>query len=562
MSKLKVVDVLARLAQLKTIRQPYEKLWRDVTDYILPRRSLWDIEAIPGQKPSKILFDSTALTELQTLVDGTIGNLVSIYIRWIHLLMEDQAQNDAPWVRDWLEAVETTLYTEFERSTFYDSFSEFFMDGASIGTGVMLIEDDVQEKALLFSTRHMKECYLAEGRNGKVDTVYREFKMTNRQIMQIWGGDTVSKMREMQYKDRPYAKGTIVHACFPRSERDPNRIDKYNKAWVSLYIDKEFHEENSFLDEGGYDSFPYLVWRWRKNSDEIYGRSPASDAISDVIRLNQMGKAGLQVAQLSAQPPLNVPDAMKGSERIVPRGYNYYTKKDEMIYPIPIGGSYPISKDQENELREQIKNAFRSKMFMIMDQLDKGPYTATEINARQGEGATIQSSLIGRLNSEALLPLIGRVYAILDKNGKIPIPPPSLTNGGRIRIEFQGRLAQQIKKYSEVQGVDSAVPFVQAMREMFPESLDNLDADEFFRVGVDSKGVTQKSIREKPEVTDIRKARQAQQEEAQKQAVALEQQKMLAGNADKLNEPVKPDSMLAGLGKVAQQGSPAASQGS
>jgi len=33
---------------------------------------------------------------------------------------------------------------------------------------------------------------------------------------------------------------------------------------------------------------------------------------------------------------------------------------------------------------------------------------------------------------------------------------------------------------------------------------------------------------------------------------------VLAGNADKLNEPVKPDSMLAGIGKAAQQGTPAA----
>ena len=553
---LTVDDVLQRLAQLKTIRQPYEAMWQDVTDYVLPRRSMWDIESIPGQKPDKMLHDSTALTELQTLVDGTIGNLVSLYIRWIHLLMEDRLQNDAPWVRDWLEDVENVLYAAFERSNFYDSFSEYFMDGASIGTGIMLVEDDVRDKSLLFSTRHMKECYIAEGRNGKVDTVYREFKMSNRQIMQLWG-DRVSQQRKEQYKERPYAKGTIIHACFPRSERDPSKIDKYNKAWVSLYIDKEFNDKKDFLDEGGYDSFPYLVWRWRKNSDEWYGRSPASDSISDVMRLNQMGKAGLQVAQLAAQPPLNVPQTMKGKERIVPRGYNYYVNKDEMIYPINLGQNYPIAKDQEKELKEQIKDAFRTKMFMIMNQLEGGPRTATEINARQGEGATIQSSLIGRLNSESLIPLISRVYTILDRNGQIPLPPPG-AGGGRIRIEFQGRLAQQIKKYSEVQGVDSTIPFIQIMREMAPESLDNWDADEYFRVGLDSKGASQKSIREKPEVTEIRKIRQAQQEEQQKQAVAMEQQKVLAGNADKLNEPVKPDSMLAGIGKAAQQGTPAA----
>jgi len=37
----------------------------------------------------------------------------------------------------------------------------------------------------------------------------------------------------------------------------------------------------------------------------------------------------------------------------------------------------------------------------------------------------------------------------------------------------------------------------------------------------------------------------------EQEAVAMEQQELLAQNAQKLNEPVKPDSMLAGIGKAA-----------
>jgi len=317
---VKVDDIVQRLGVLRKIRSPYEPLWKDITDFALPRRSFWDLDQTPGQKPAEKLYDGTALTELQLLVDGTLGSLISAHLRWLRLTMEDRRQNDLPWVADWLEEVEDILYAEFARSNFYEAIGEFFLDAASIGTAVMLVDDDVEAKRILFSTRHMKECYLAEGKNGMVDTLYREFKMTNRQAMQTWQKGLAQARRERAKTD-PFGQANIIHACFPRAEREPGRFDSTNKAWHSIYIDKDYNEDK-FIDEGGYDMFPYLVWRWRKNTDEIYGRSPVGDAIQDIILNNEIGKSSLGIAQLGAMPPLNVPASMKGMEKIVPRGYN------------------------------------------------------------------------------------------------------------------------------------------------------------------------------------------------------------------------------------------------
>ncbi len=546
---LKVEDVVKRLGSLKKIRQPYQPPWKEVTDYVLPRRSFWDLEGTAGKKPAKKLYDGTALTELQLLVDGTLGNLLSANLRWLRLTMENRRQNDIPWVRDWLEEVEDVLYAEFARSNFYEAMGEFFLDAASIGTAVMLVDDDVSSKRILFSTRHMKECYLAEGKNGQVDTLYREFMISNRRAAQTWGS-RLSQQRKERVKAHPFGDAKIIHACFPRGEREPGKVDGLNKAWYSIYIDSQFHEDK-FIDEGGYEMFPYLVWRWRKNSDEIYGRSPALDAIQDILRLNQMGKTDLEVTQLGGMPPLNVPMSMKGHERIVPRGYNYYNKPDEMIFPINLGQNYSISKEKEQEIKDQIRNTFRTKMYLLMEQLEGGPYTATEIRERQGEKATVQGPMIGRLNSECLIPLIKRTYSICERNGLIPFPPPDLQQGGRIHIEFQGPLALQAKKYHQTQGIDTGMLFIQQMKEMFPESLDNVDADEFMRIGLDAKAIPQKIIREKPQVTEVRRIRLEEAARKEQEAVAMAQQELLAQNAQKLNEPVKPDSMLAGIGKAA-----------
>ena len=541
--KLLVTDIIQRLGILKKQRNPYEALWKDVTTYILPRRSFWDIDATPGQQPTEKIYDGSALTELQLLVDGTLGSLVSPNLRWLHLTMEDKNQNEIPWVKDWLEDVENILYAELARSNYYQSMSEFFLDAASVGTGVMLVDEDMSRKKMLFSTRHMKECYIAEARDGSVDTLYREFGMTNRQMAQVWEDD-LSEGRKLKVESDPFGKAHVVHAVFPRAEREPGKIDAMNKSFASLYIDKEFHEDGKFLDEGGYDAFPYLVWRWRKNSDEIYGRSPASDSIQDVIRLNQIGKASLTVAQLAAEPPLNVPMAQKGMERIVPRGLNYFTNPLEQISAINLAQNFPVTKDQESEIRDQIRNTFRTKMFLLNESLEGGPYTATEISARMGERTTVQGPMIGRLNSETLIPLIKMTYVTSEKNGLIPDPPPGLEQGGRIHIDFQGPLALQTKKYHQTQGIDAGLLFVREVAQMFPDSLVNVDSDELIRQGMDSKGMPQKIIREKPDVDKIKKQILEQKAAEQKAAQDAQQQELLAKNAGGLNEEMKPGSMM------------------
>ena len=518
-----------------------------------------------GQAPAEKLYDGTALTELQLLVDGTLGNLVSANLRWLRLTMEKREQNDIPYVKDWLEEVENVLYAEFARSNYYEAMSEFFLDAASIGTGVMLVDENMAEKKMLFSTRHMKECYIAEARDGSVDTLYREFRMTNRQMGQVWP-DEISQSRKDRIETNPFGTAHIIHAVFPRSERVPGKIDNKNKGWASIYIDKEFHaqdgDEKQFLDEGGYDNFPYLVWRWRKNSDEIYGRSPAIDAIGEVKRLNQMSKTSLTVAQLLAQPPMNIPRSMKGQERIVPRGYNYYTSKDEVISAIDLGQNYPVTKDQETELKEQLRDTFRTKMYMLQENLEGGPYTATEIHARMGEKTTVQGPMIGRLNSETLIPLIKLTYNISELNGLIPAPPPGLEEGGRIHIEFQGPLALQTKKYHQTQGIDNGMAFIGAMAELFPNSMINVDEDELMRQGMDAKGMPQKIIREVTEVDEIKAQIQAQQQAQQQAEQEAVQQQTLAQNADKLNKPVQKGSMLEGIGKAAAASKGGNQQGS
>jgi hypothetical protein len=537
-------DLDQRFIDLKAMRAPWEPGWKEITELVLPRRSFWDLDQKEGQKPGKKIFDGSALNALQLLVDGLQGYLISPSIRWHRLEMEDKSLQNIPGVADWLEEVEDVLYAEFARSNFYESISEFFLDAASIGTAAMFVEDDVTEKRILFSTRHIKECYIAESRSGLVDTLYRNYKMTNRQMVQTWTNLSAERMGEA--KEKPFAKVNVRHCVYPRKDRQWGRIDGGNKPWASVYIDVD---KKVVIDEGGYESFPYLVWRWRKNSDELYGRSPASDAIQDIIRINEIGRTSLIVAQKAAEPPYMAPLSMKGMERLVPRGANYYTNPQELITAINLNENYPITKDQEAEIKEQIRETFRSKIFLLMEQLEGSAKTATEIRERQGEKAAVLGAIIGRLNSETLTPLIERTYAICEKNGLLPLPPEGLQEGGRIHIEFTGPLYQAQKTFHQTQGVASAIGIITAMSQIptMEDSMDNVDGDELIRIGMDSNGAPQKTIREMPQVLERRRKRAEALAAQQKAMMDLEKQKIMGSNADQLNKPLQPDSMLAAV---------------
>jgi len=244
---------------------------------------------------------------------------------------------------------------------------------------------------------------------------------------------------------------------------------------------------------------------------------------------------------------------MQGRERIVPMGFNYYTNPQERIIPIEVARNYPIARDQEEAVRQQIHDIFRTKVFLILQQLQQGNYTATEIRQRIAEQVAVLSPVIGRFNAEVLVPLIRRTYQILDASGALPAPPPTLLRGARVKIEFQGPLAQAQKLAHRTQGVIAGLEFLERLARMFPDSLDNADPDELARVGMDTAGMPQRIIREVPAVEMLRKRRadaMARQQAAQMQAA---QSQAAMQNADKLNRPVVSGSMLEAMGKAQAQ---------
>jgi len=388
----------------------------------------------------------------------------------------------------------------------------------TFGTAVMFIDKD-ENDTLRFSTRHIAECYLAEDEFGRVDTVYREFRMSARAAVRQFGEENVSTRIAKTAEQNPYDQVKILHLVTPRTERIVERLDAINKPIASIYIDPE---DKIILSESGFDEMPYVVPRFLKASFEHgYGRSPAMTALADTKMLNKMSETVIRAAQLQIHPPLMVPDdGFISPVRTIPGGLNFYRAGTrDRIEPLNIGSNNPLGNDMLEQRRTQIRAAF------YVDQLILGNapgMTATEVIQRTEEKMRLLAPAVGRLQAELLSPLIDRVYNILARK-KAYAPAPEFMQNNQIDIEYVSPLAKA-QRSGDVQSAMQLFQFLAPLMQIDPSVVDYIDLDGLASHIIKVTNVPATVVRGQNEVAQLRAQRQQQMQQQQQ----MEQQAMAA----------------------------------
>ena len=70
-----------------------------------------------------------------------------------------------------------------------------------------------------FSSRHIAEVTVAEDANGKVDTVYRKFKITARAAAQRFGEENLPTQMVKDLKNDPHKEHDLIHVVYPRGKQ-------------------------------------------------------------------------------------------------------------------------------------------------------------------------------------------------------------------------------------------------------------------------------------------------------------------------------------------------------
>ena len=367
------------------------------------------------------------------------------------------------------------------------------------------IEED-QEDVLNFSARHIKEVYIQENKKGFVDTLYRRFKMPAQAVISKFGFENVSREVQNTANKNPFDDIDLVHVVRPRIDFDPNKKDKKNMPFQSIYFE---YGSGHIISLGGFLENPYVIPRYLKASTEQYGRSPGMNALADVKVLNKMVENSLKAAAKQIDPPLLIPDdGMLAPIRMSPGSINYYRSGSrDRIEPLNINANTATTLNNENQRRDAINKMFHIDQLVVTENRNM---TATEVIQRQEEKMRILGPVLGRLQSELLKPLIDRSFAIMVRKNVFS-PAPEIISGRDVEIEYVSPLAKA-QKSTELSSIMRAIEIMGSLSNVAPV-FDHINMDKLVRHLTSIVGVPQKILNPQSELDAERQAQAQQQEQ-------------------------------------------------
>lgn len=514
-------QIVKRYEKLKSDRSTWDSHWREIAELVYPRRDDFDTKRSPGEKRMTKVFNSTPIQANELLASGLVSLNVNPATTWFRANTEGMNEE----AKRWLDNASDIMLEEINApsSNFYTSSYEYFLEFGAFGTAGIFIDENESKTGLSFQSRSLSEIVIAESPDGQVDTVYRRFEWTAKQIEQRWPAHNSKTVADLIKADKFNEKLFIIHCIQPRKDVKEGKRNFEGMPVESVYI---LQQDKTVLEEGGFQEMPLPVGRFYKSPMETYGRSPAMTALPDIKMLNEVMKTTIKAAQKSVDPPLVVAnDGFMNPLRTVPGGVNVFDGSDAAGSVGQLPSANPgIGLDFVQFLEDKIRSIF----FVDQLQLAGGPQmTATEVLQRTEEKLRLMGPVLGRVQSEYLGPVLDRVFGILLRQGRFGQPPESIPE--KFEFEFTGSVAQA-QQQQEAAGFLRAVESVSPMLQLQPELLtDNVNGDVLVRDTLQMFGVGMDKLSDEKD-RDVQR-QQRQQIQQLQTALAAAQQAGEAGQA-------------------------------
>lgn len=546
---------LNRYTDLKAERDSqFRVTWQALAQYFLPSQSAINTQKLPGTVSgwTDRIYDTTGIHAGQVLSAGQRNWLTPSNEKWFdYEPPEYLASPDASEQRDeaaqWLANATEVTTRELARSNFYGMVNIDYEQCGVFGTGMLFVEEG-KRTSLNFRQCKPWDLTIEENDEGIVDSVHREFKLTTRQAVQMFGLEKVGAKIAKAFADpeQHAKKWAFLHACFPRDESKKleGRLDGGGKPIASVYIAVE---DCVCVEIGGYDEMPYLCSRFKSwGAPTCWGYSPAYLTLPDARQLNYVAQYRDALAELKAYPRLLYPDNLEGDVDLRAGGVTTYDSSNPSLKPEEWMTQGDDRQAEENMARhaEAINRAFYVDMFQMLQLLADKKMTAYEIAQRLGEKLEQFTPVFDRRVTEFLNPLLLRVFGILYRQGKFGKAPPSLlvpVNGGKAfslatpTIAITSRISLALKALQN-QGIVNFLSVIQPVAQIVPDVLDNIDTDDMTRRLGANYGVPPSIIRP---TRDRDKRRQARAQQAAAQQ-ATDMAERLGGTVKDLGGAPKP----------------------
>lgn len=579
MSLLSFTQVQYLRNRMMTDRSTYLNNWRVRARWMSPNRfKNAHTQRNQGQRKDQDIINSQVRLSLRTFVSGMMNGATSRARPWFKLVAVDERQGTSTAARRWFAEVEKVILNHFQVSNLYRVLPSAYKD---VGVFANAAYGMLPHPRFGFHfTPFMIGTYaFTNDSEGNVNTFMREFTLTVRQVVEIYGKKTPSGQIDWTHMD-PWVQEAWEQARYTDEVKLVTMIvpNPAPKAQPLFPRDRAFQAytyisgananvpsqsatranpsfEQKFIAITGYDYFPVICPRWEVAPEADYGdECPGDIAQGDVQMLQEMTESGLEAVDKLLRPPMIGTTAlMRHQSSILAGGITYVddpsdvSKQFKPAFQVDPKVGELFSR--EEKIEQAIRSAFFEDLFlMLANERQISHVTAREIEAKEAEKLSAIGPVLGQLDQDQNRPLIDNAFYILEKMGRLPQRPKDL-EGVEIRPEYISILAQA-QKASMITSSERLVQFVGATAQAFDDRslLKLIKTEELCRQYADFVGVDPNLIRDELEFQQIRQ----QQAVLEAQARELQAQEQQAKTAkDLASSPTGQGTLLDQV--VAQQ---------
>ena len=414
-------------------------------------------------------------------------------------------------VKNWLRELNVAVFAGLAQSNFYSVINEIYADFNSFATVCLYLEESRLKKpgfnGFNFRALPISSYVFAENDHGLVDTVFRDYDFTVRQLFQRFDKAKIPGKYKRKLEKSPDDAVKMVSCVCP--SRDIPKSLQSKMPFTSLDM---LEEDKVVLETMAYNEFPYMVGRWDKASGEDRGRGPAAVAMADILSLNELRRQELIGLQKAVNPPiLSGEEGFVGTVQMIPNAI-VYSRNPREVRTMPSELRLNLSSLVAENLIRGIKDMY------LVDQLNlpRGKaMTAEEVITVRGEIERLLGPTVSRFESEVLGPMLERCAAIMVRTKAISEPPSELDGLDTLDIVYTGQLARA-QKLAQVQAIQRWSQMNIEFSSADPGVLDVQNLQEASRFAAPLMGVPPEVVRSKAD-TEKMQAEKAQAAQAEKE---------------------------------------------
>ena len=558
---MEAIEIINNLNSMKTDRANLDQEINECAQYACPEKAFLNQSEQPesnvNQRPRYINTDD--VSDANSIMGrGLYSNLCPPNMCWFAYEAENKKLNKVDVVTSYYGNATSVIYSLIMNSNFSMEMCESFLDIGYAGIINVYLEKD-EKRAYNFKNIPYPESYIRENNKGRIDTVYRIFKMTARQILQEYNlpDDSIPEEIKNEAEKTDYntnsKRYTIIHAVEPNLKRKFDEDGKplpgnKNMPYMSIYV---CVETKTKLRDSGYDYNPYSVARFEKKSGSVYGFSPARSILRTAKANNKAWSLTFKTAEKIIDPVTNLDSRCYDKKSIKPQYYTnpaavnmYDGSSGNPPQYAPVPTNLPFSDYILTKFQKSINAAYFVDMFQMLTQLNqdtKTQRTAFEISQLVGEKHSMIIPVVSRILEELFTALLRNCFYLAETAGLLGTKPSQLEGQSSLNITFVSPLALSTRM-GDINKFNQAMQVLAPFMELQPDIVDWINLDKVTQDVLAKVGINPDLIRTSNQVKAMRELRMKQQQ----QAAAAQQQMDLAKSQD-LTKPIAENSVASKL---------------